>query len=446
MSSSKNPKPKGKLMEELYQLFPFSGYKVRRIRIEEDQKSPFRVFLERDDAKPLLCHKCGCPLKSVRGRQRRVVEDLRMAERRTYIHFTQLKGRCPQCRKIRLESINFISLETPHLTRRYSFLLGQLCEISQTSRAAELMGHNKMTMWRADLERMERFFGNYSIPQVLTHLSVDEVYAKATREDGENRNDQFFTVVTDLNTGKVISVQDSRRKVALDSFFKSLGPERCSNIEVVATDQHEDYARSIAEFCPNAIHVLDRFHLVKAFEEAVNDTRKRLYKMLPQTEVRELARPKFRFVFLKAADKRSPNERLHMEKVMKDNRAFFHLELIKERMLTLFNQPDEMSARNIFLELKEWIWEAGFPELKDWWRRLDSNWQTVENYFLCRVSTAMSEGINNVIKSIKRGAFGFRNMTYFKLKIMQRCGLLNSQYMTDSGQWTPKARSLLGLT
>jgi hypothetical protein len=40
-------------MEELYQLFPFSGYKVRRIRTEEDHKSPFRFFLERDDAKSL---------------------------------------------------------------------------------------------------------------------------------------------------------------------------------------------------------------------------------------------------------------------------------------------------------------------------------------------------------------------------------------------------------
>ena len=433
-------------MEELYQLFPFAGYKVRHIRIEEDLNTPIRVFLERDELKPLLCHKCGTPLKSVRGRQRRIVEDLRMAERRTFVHFSHLKGRCGNCRKIRLESLNFISMETPHLTRRYSFLLGQLCEISQTSRAAELMGHNKMTMWRADLERMERFYRNYSLPQKLTHLSVDEVYARATKEEGENRNDLLFTIVTDLSTGKVIAVQDSRRKVALDSFFKCLGPERCAQIEVIATDQHEDYARSIAEHCPNAIQVLDRFHLVKAFEEAVNDTRKRLYKMLPQKEVRELARPKFRFVFLKAAEKRTPQERTHMEKVMKDNQAFIHLELIKERMLTLFNQPDETAARKVFEELKAWIWEAGFPELKDWWWRLEANWQTVENYFICRVSTAMSEGINNVIKAIKRSAFGFRNMTYFKLKIMQRCGLLNSQYMTDSGNWTPRAKVLLGLT
>jgi len=430
-------------MDELYQLFPFSGYKVRHMRLKEEPGSPMRVYLDRLDSKPMLCYVCGCPMHSVRGRQRRQVEDLRMADRRTFIHFTRLKGRCKNCRRVRLESLDLISHETPHLTRRYSYLLGRICEIAQTSRAAELMGHSKMTMWRADLERMTRYFQYYQLPPNLTHLSVDEVYAKSTREEHENRNDQFFTVITDLKSGKVIWIEQSRRKSALDRFFEKLGPERCADIEVVATDQHDEYARSIHEYCPNAIHVLDRFHLVKAFEEAVNDTRKRLHKMLPQKEVKELARAKYRFVFLKAAGKRTPHERVHIERIMKDNEAFFRLELIKERMLTMFNQPTEEEARSVFDEIRDWIWESGFPELRKWWRNLHQNWQTVENYFLCRVSTALSEGINNVIKSVKRCAFGFRNMTYFKLKILQRCGFLNSQYMTDSGQWTPKAIDLL---
>jgi transposase len=433
-------------MDELYQLFPFRGYKVRRIRLGEDPKSPFRVYLERDDSKPFLCGICGTPMQSIRGKQRRSIEDLRMAEKRTYVTFTQLKGKCPNCRKVRLESNDFISHETPHLTRRYSFLLGRLCEISQTARVAELMGHSKMTTWRTDLERMERFFKSYTLPKQLTHLSVDEVYAKATREEGENRNDLFFTVITDLSSRKVIWVQQSRRKSALDAFFQVLGHEGCAKIEVVATDQHEDYARSIAENCPNAIQVLDRFHLVKAFEEAVNETRIRLYKMLPQSAVKTLARPKFRFVFLKADSKRSPDEKQHMEKVMKDNKAFINLELIKERLLTLFNQTTESEARDVFMELRTWIYEAGFPELKNWWHRLDNSWDTVQNYFLCKVTTALSEGVNNVIKSIKRASFGFRNMKYFKLKIMQRCGFLNSEYMTDEGRWTLKAKILINET
>ncbi len=42
---------------------------------------------------------------------------------------------------------------------------------------------------------------------------------------------------------------------------------------------------------------------------------------------------------------------------------------------------------------------------------------------------AVAEGINNVIKNLKRRSYGFRNMEYFRLKIMQVCGYLNSQFI-----------------
>lgn len=432
-------------MDELYQLFPFGGYKVRQIRIGQGEER-VRVYLDRLDSKPLQCFKCGAPLKSVRGRQRRSIEDLRMLERRVLVYFTQLKGRCPHCRKVRLESVDFISHETPHLTRRYSFLLGRLCEIAPVSRVSQLMGHGKMTLWRADLERMERFFAGYVLPPNLTHLSVDEVYARSHHDEEEKRADRFFTIVTDLTSRKVVWVEEGRSKEALDRFFEKLGADACDKLVVIATDQFDGYAQSVKSNCKNAVHVFDRFHLMKNFEEAVNATRKRLHKMLPQEPVKELARPKFRFIFLKAASKRSTTETEHMKKVMKNNEAFISLELIKERMLTFFDQPDLPSAADVFNELRDWIWEAGFPELKRWWNNLLREWPIVSNYFKHRVTSALSEGVNNVIKSMKRTHFGFRNMDYFKLKILQRCGLLNSEFMTDGGKWSPKARSLLAIT
>ena len=47
------------------------------------------------------------------------------------------------------------------------------------------------------------------------------------------------------------------------------------------------------------------------------------------------------------------------------------------------------------------------------------------NYFICKVTTAISEGINNKIKRLKRMAYGYKDVKYFLLKIHQHCGLLN---------------------
>ena len=64
----------------------------------------------------------------------------------------------------------------------------------------------------------------------------------------------------------------------------------------------------------------------------------------------------------------------------------------------------------------------------------------VAGYYDSPVTSALSEGVNNVIKTIKRRAYGYRrNMDFFKMKIMQVCGLLNSNYvMAQANQesWT----------
>ena len=163
----------------------------------------------------------------------------------------------------------------------------------------------------------------------------------------ENHSDRFFTIIVDLETHKVIWVEKSRRKEALDNFCKRIGEERCALIEAVATDERKDYINSVAEHCPNAIHILDRFHLMMHFEKAVNDTRKMLFKMLPQGAVKRLAKGTYRYIFLKRDEKRTDEEKTHMQQVMKDNEAFTRLELIKERMITFFDASPLASAKEL---------------------------------------------------------------------------------------------------
>jgi hypothetical protein len=111
------------------------------------------------------------------------------------------------------------------------------------------------------------------------------------------------------------------------------------------------------------------------------------------------------------------------------------------RRLGTLTSPTKISNNLVFEEIGRWTFESGFPQFKSWWRNLNAKWGTVANWFTWRVTTAMSEGINNVIKALKRRAFGFRNGEYFRLKIHQVCGLLNADWMTESGEWAPKAKA-----
>ena len=377
----------------------------------------------------MRCHRCDTPLGPCRSRHPMKVMDMPIMTYTNHIVFFRRKGACTMCKKIRSERVNFLSAVTPHLTAQYVWWLSRLAEIAPISSAAGLVGLDKSTLWRIDFAHLKKLLASYSIP-APRRISVDEVYAYRKRQDeNETRDDRFLTIVTDLDTRRVIWVSKSRRREALDQFFEILGPERTKGIKVVSIDQHRGYFLSVAEHCPHAAIVWDKFHILKGFGEAVNEARKTVRGYYPKDKRSKLTDGKYRFVFLKRAERRTQAERQHMDDVWADNKIFAQIEIIKERMLTFFDAPTVKEAQATFTEIGRWIFELGIPCLKQWYLNLRNGWATLKNNFDHRVTSAPAEGVNNVIKAIKRRSFGFCNMDYFRLKIMAVCGYLNSKYL-----------------
>lgn len=420
----------------LPRFFHFENYFITDFK-EFLSDGRIEIFLERDSQESCLCHRCGSELSDrKRGDHFMRIETLSVMGYRCFVNFRRFKYHCTTCKKARSEVVPFLADETPHVSKDLAWWVGRLCEIASVSRVAEVLGHDGMTTWRLDYHRMIMMLQSYKIPKVR-RLSIDEVYArKKPKYPGESKDKRYLTVVTDLDTRKVIWVVEGRHKGALDGFFKILGPEACAQIEVVATDQHAPFAASINEYCPNAEVVWDKFHLLQNFEEVVNETRLEIFTQTPTTSpLKMLIRGKFKYYFLKRASSRTTYEKRHIEKVMKDNEVFYRLELIKERMLSFFDSQNETEALFVWTELGDWIKSSPyFLPLQRWYAELSSKWERLITYFKYRVTTSVSEGINNVIKTLKRRAYGYRNMGYMKLKIMQICGYLNSRSLSSSNQ------------
>lgn len=412
--------------------FRIDGYEVLQID-ESIERNFIHVHLRRKHDKPFRCRKCGTQLLSKKGEYELKAQDMPVRGMKLVFIFKRWKGHCPRCHRIRSEHCEFLSDHSPHFTQDYFWWLGRLCEIAPVSRAASLMQHDDSTLWRMDLKRMQLMLEDYQLPHIK-RISADEVHARSKKQLklGENRNDEFFTVITDLDSHKVIWVADSRRKEALDQFFFILGKEACEHIEVVAVDQHEDYAASVRDNCPKATLVWDRFHIMQNFQIALNEVRKELHeRMDPKDPLFHLTRGKYKYLFLKNANKRTSIEQRHIDFVLKENEEFAKLDVIREAMIQFFESPSEIVALDIWLQIGRWVDQLGFEVLKNWYRNLEKGWDTLKNYFTYKVTTAVSEGINNVIKALKRKAFGYKNMAYFKLKIMQQCGFLNSKHLPD---------------
>jgi transposase len=105
-----------------------------------------------------------------------------------------------------------------------------------------------------------------------------------------------------------------------------------------------------------------------------------------------------------------------IEDVARRNKKFFYLELVKERMFDLFNQSSAEAAWKVFEEVGDWIWQQNFQPLMKWHKNLESGWDTVKNFFTHRFTTGLAEARNNIIKTLKKRAYGYRNMDISGLK------------------------------
>jgi transposase len=411
-----------------YAFRSFQGFKVTDIK-EFQETRHMEIVLEKNPDKIHSCSRCGKELGNQDGRYWVKARHLRMFNWTVSVSFWREKRHCKTCGKIRSELIEWICPTSPHMTLELAWWINRLSEVTSVLAVTRLESVDKMACYKVDHYILSRMLQGYEIPKVK-RISVDEVYARSKKQmkEDETRDDLFMTVIVDQTTRKVIWVSQSRRKEALDQFFQLLGPDACKDIEVVATDQHEAYAASVKEFCPKAIVVWDRFHLVQKFNEALNEERKNeLGRIDPEGEMGDLMNGKYRYVYLAKAENRSQKDQLHIDQVMKLNERMAKLELIKENFHKIFDMTDVQLAQIKLSECYEWAMQINASYVVEWIRRImgeDRFW----NFWVYRVTTGISEGINRAIKGLKWQAYGYKNMEYFALKILQKCGYLNHRF------------------
>lgn len=406
----------------------FQGFFVKDIK-EFRSTQHMEIVLESNPDRKCICNVCGRELGATHDRYWTSARHLRAFGWTVSVGFFRTKRHCTNCKKVRSEWIDFLSPTSPHITLELAWWINRLSEISTVLQVSKLESIDKMSCYKVDKYILQRLLQGYSIPDV-TQISVDEVYARSPvqMKEGETREDLFLTVIIDHRTHKVIWVSQSRRKEALDTFFEILGPEGCKRIKVVTCDQHRGYAESVMQYCPQADLVWDRFHLVQNFNEALNEERKNIWNKTKNSSDHGYLRGRYKFLYTTKANNRSASDRELIMKVIEENKAVGQMEMIKERFHRMFDDcssPDE--GMNEIALCYEWSVRIGADHLaKYFWSLLDR--KELKSYFTHRLTSGVSEGVNRAIKTLKWVAYGYKDMNYFALKIMQKCGYLNSKY------------------
>ena len=180
-------------------------------------------------------------------------------------------------------------------------------------------------------------------------------------------------------------------------------------------DLSKSYTAAVKKVLPEIDIVFDRFHVVALANKALDDVRKQQYKTLPE-ESRQLLKGQ-RFLLLKNYSSLSTDSATRVNALLEANIPLFQAHAMKEQ-LRLFWELDSADQGAKFL--LRWIDDArltGIHPLVKLARTLERHLYGLLTYFKHRITNGFAEGINNKIKTLKRQAYGYRDMQYFKLRL-----------------------------
>jgi len=394
-------------------------YKITEILSETDKEIQIKV--EPYKRKPFVCSGCGQVHKiGYHGTEEPVVEDLPMFEKRVYLHVVKRRYKCPADNNIHIEKVPWLK-KWSRVTMRFAEKVNRLTAITTNQEAGWFLGLDDEAVYRIDKETLEKKYAEKLVPPpAAINLSIDEVsYRKYHR---------YLTNVVDTDIKAVIWNARGRKKEVLDRYYTAINKDNCGNIEAVALDGARTYISSTRRHAINALIVYDRFHIIQKLNQAVDTVRKielRKARKDENNELINLTHCRQRFVLFKKKDKLTEKQASHLERLCEINEPIYKAMLLKESFLEIYDYEDPAEAEKY---LRGWIKDTVESSLSVFKKIAESfldKLQYIINWFKKKISSAISEGINNKIKRLKRMAYGYKDIDYFRLKIHQHCGLLN---------------------
>jgi transposase len=250
----------------------------------------------------------------------------------------------------------------------------------------------------------------------LEYLAIDEIAYK--------KGHKYLTVIYDLIEGRAVHVYEGRGAGGLKVFLRRIKASG-AKIKAVATDMWEPFWGTVQEELPKALIVFDLFHIVKHYSKCMDDLRIALYRDEHDLNKRSIIKG-VRWLLLKndenlsdvARLKGSKSERERLKDALAINAPLAAAYYLKDELKMIWNST---SVENVEADLEVWLKKAeslGLQPLNKFCRMLRTHRTGIYNWQKAPISTGPLEGFNNKIKVMKRMAYGYRDMEYFKLKIM----------------------------
>jgi transposase len=267
----------------------------------------------------------------------------------------------------------------------------------------------------------------------LVHRDLTDAQAIGVDEIQWQRGHRYLTLVYQIDAGcrRLLWIGRERTEASLRSGLDLLGDPFCSGLRFVCSDLWQPYLKVLSEQAGGAIHVLDRFHIMKQLGKAIDDVRAAETKRLRQDGYEPLLTHS-RWCLLKRPENLTDRQTVKLDELLKYNlqsvRAYLHREDFQR-----FWEYQSPAWAGRFLD--EWcsrVMRSRLQPLKKVARSLRKNRELLLNWFRAKgtISAGIVEGFNNKAKLTMRKSYGFREYETIELALYHQLGNLPQPELT----------------
>ena len=402
------------LMEQLNFITNLLGIKDKNIIILDylDSRTHKEIIAKLDYPAP-KCHNCHGQMAKYDFQKESKIPYLECAGYKTLIRLRKRRFRCKVCGKMAVSETSLVKKNHQIATIVKQKITQKLIEKVPMTSIAESLSVSTSTVIR----QLHKFKFKTNLNYLPEHMNWDEY--------GFKKGKMSF-IAQDYDTRKIVAILDGRTQATIRNHFLRYSKQVRSCVKVITMDMFSPYYDIARKLFPNAKIVLDRFHIVQHLSRAMNRVRiqimnqfdrrsheykalKRYWKLIQQ-DSRKLSDKRFYRPIFRShlANKEVLEKLLSYSQELRQ-----HYDLYQ---LLLFHFQEKQTDH--FFSLIEETISSVNPIFQTVFKTFLKDKDKIMNALELPYSNAKLEATNNLIKVIKRNAFGFRNFDNFKTRIL----------------------------
>lgn len=260
-----------------------------------------------------------------------------------------------------------------------------------------------------------------------SHMDLRRITAIGVDEMAWGRGHRYVTVVYQIDQAckRLLWMGEHRKAKTLLGFFRWFGKERTAGLRYVCSDMWRPYLKVVAKKASQAIHILDRFHIMSHLNKAIDEVRAGEAKELVRQGYEPVLK-KTRWLLLKRPENLTAQQDLSLKNLLQYNLKAVRSYLLKEEFQFFWEYCSAPWAGRFLDRWCTRVMRSRIEPMQKVARMLRGHRELILNWFRAKkaFSSGVVEGLNAKAKVTTRRAYGFKVFKTLELALYHNLGAL----------------------